>query len=128
MDISNKCRLFATARLFALLILAIGFGAKAQTVDIPLADALDNGELTWKTSAQYPWVGETTLTHDGIDAATSPQLDPYTGTFLSTSVTGPARISFWWYFTPIGYSDSFSVELDSSYLFQPFLFRWQQQS
>ncbi|HEY0454973.1 MAG TPA: glycoside hydrolase family 88 protein [Verrucomicrobiae bacterium] len=61
-----------------------------------LAEALDAGGLTWKTSGSPAWIGESNVTHDGQSAAQSGAIAHGKSGSFSTSVTGPGQISFWW--------------------------------
>ncbi len=88
-------------RFYILLFVALnaGFGfqsAFAQT----LAQALDAGNLTWTTggtSGGMGWFGESSVTHDGVDAAQSGVISQIATSVLQTTVTGPGTLSFWWY-------------------------------
>src|SRR5262249_23614380 len=63
---------------------------------ISFAEALDNSGLTWSTSGDQPWIPETTLSHDGVDAATSGNIVNSQLSRLQTTVTGPSTLQFWW--------------------------------
>jgi len=61
-----------------------------------LATALDAPQLTWVTSASLPWVGQTNVTHDGVDAARSGVIGDNQESWMQTTVTGPGTLVFWW--------------------------------
>jgi hypothetical protein len=64
---------------------------------ISVAAALDAPDLTWFTSGDGLWFGQTNTTHDGVDALQTGGSDAYFGdVLLSTTVIGPGNISFWW--------------------------------
>jgi hypothetical protein len=64
---------------------------------LTLAGALEAPELAWTTSGTgQPWTGQITTSRDGIDAAQSGPTPPNGTTTLSTTVVGPATVSFWW--------------------------------
>ena len=67
-----------------------------QTVVNSLGDALDAPELTWSSGGAEPWSGETTNTHDGIDAAQSGTITDSQESWFETTVTGPIILTFWW--------------------------------
>ncbi len=67
------------------------------TPSISLGTALDNTSLTFTTGGSASWAGQSSQTHDGVDAARSGALDHSQQTWLQTTVTGPGTISFWWY-------------------------------
>ena len=64
---------------------------------IPLATALDNTELSFTTGGASSWQGQTSRTHDGVDAARSGTLGNSQTNWLQTTVSGSGSISFWWY-------------------------------
>jgi len=63
---------------------------------LPLAEALDTPGWVWTTSDSAPWVGQPTVTHDGVDAARSGAAGDDESSSLRTKVTGPGTVSFWW--------------------------------
>jgi hypothetical protein len=79
--------LFVSAALYPL-------GAKAQSIGA----AVDNESLTWGTSgaSTAPWFGQTTVTHDSVDAARSGAITHGQQSDLTTTVTGPGTLTFWW--------------------------------
>ncbi len=85
----------------ATAILLAGKPASAQTLQI----ALDATNLTWTTSGTLGaqgWIGETSVTHDGVSAAQSAVSVSEEGSrgqasILQTTVTGPGTLTFWTY-------------------------------
>jgi len=75
------------------------------SADAPtLGQALDNTNLKWTTTPTgqwyyYPWSGNTTESHDGVDAAVASSFS-YGGSLvfskLQTTVYGPGTIKFYW--------------------------------
>ena len=63
---------------------------------VPLADALDASAFLWTTNGTPPWVGQTSVTHDGTDAARSGRIGDSQTTSFQTTLTGPGTVSFWW--------------------------------
>lgn len=61
----------------------------------PLGAAL-NPQLLWETTDFAPWVVQTNVTHDGVSAAQSGQIYENEYSAVSTRVTGPGEVSFWW--------------------------------
>ncbi len=61
-----------------------------------LPEAVDQPSLAWSTGSNRPWFGQTNYTHDGLDAAQSGPLGDLETGFLSTTVTGPINLCFWW--------------------------------
>ena len=83
-----------------------------------LGAALNAPQLVWDTSAGYPWTAQATNTYDGTLAVQSAALPKGTvnRTWLSTTVTGPTKMSF--RYRAMMYSSSFRVYLDSSVAWQ----------
>ena len=83
-----------------------------------LGAALNAPQLVWNTSADYPWTAQATNTYDGTLAVQSAALPKGTvnWTWLSTTVTGPTKMSF--RYRAKMYRSSFRVYLDSSVAWQ----------
>lgn len=83
-----------------------------------LGAALNAPQLVWNTSADYPWTAQATNTYDGTLAVQSAALPKGTvnRTWLSTTVTGPTKMSF--RYRAMMYRSSFRVYLDSSVAWQ----------
>jgi subtilisin family serine protease/subtilisin-like proprotein convertase family protein len=63
---------------------------------IDIAEALDDPGLQWSSSSAARWEGQTLTTHDGEDAAQSGAIGHNQLSSLSTQVTGPGTLSFYW--------------------------------
>lgn len=75
-----------------LLLMNVGaFTALGADSTNGLAEALDTTNLVWTTGGGN-WTAQTSLTHDGVDAA----LSGPSGSWIETSVAGPATLTFWW--------------------------------
>src|SRR6185503_9232079 len=66
-----------------------------------LAEALDTVGTplawnTWSYSSVGQWTGQSSLTHDGVDAAQSGTIIDNGCSNLQTGVNGPGTLSFWW--------------------------------
>jgi hypothetical protein len=83
-----------------------------------LADAVDAPQLTWTSGGGQPWVFQTALTHDGVDAAASGRIQNGQESWLETTLRGPGTLKFWW---------KVSSEVDYDYL-QFYVNGTQQQS
>ena len=71
----------------------------AVTVVIPgivPPQVLNNPDLNWITWGNAQWFSETTVTHDGVSAAQSGDINDNQESWLGTSVAGPGRLTFWW--------------------------------
>ncbi|MDB6111436.1 MAG: hypothetical protein JWR69_3186, partial [Pedosphaera sp.] len=83
------------------VMIANAFGAVTSsvanlTVLAPIGAALDSPNLTWSTSGNAAWFGETTITHDGVDAAQSGVITDSQQSTVQTTVAGPGVLNFWW--------------------------------
>jgi hypothetical protein len=65
-------------------------------VNPTLGEALNAPELTWSTGGNAPWAGELEISHDGFAAAASGGILNNESSWIETTVTGPATLSFWW--------------------------------
>src|SRR5207237_9635680 len=63
---------------------------------VPLPEALDAAILSWTTTGTPPWVGQTAVSHDTVDAARSGAIGNNATNSMQTTVTGPVTVSFWW--------------------------------
>jgi len=75
-----------------LLPTILSAAAHAQT----LGEALDATNLTWTTSGNALWFGQTNVAHDGIAAAQTGAITNNQFSVLQTTVTGPGTLTFWW--------------------------------
>src|SRR5262249_15612322 len=61
------------------------------------AFSLNNNNLNFVTSSNYPWRGTNNVSFDGVASATSGnQAVPNSTSWLQTTVVGPGIIGFWW--------------------------------
>ncbi|MGZ5567791.1 MAG: M12 family metallo-peptidase [Limisphaerales bacterium] len=61
-----------------------------------LGEALDATTINWTTGGDNQWFWQPGTTHDGIDAAQSGKIVDGQTTWMQSTVTGPARLTFWW--------------------------------
>ncbi len=103
---------YATAGLaagqYTAMITVRGSGGAAQktipvsltinqsTPTTPFSDATDFDASPWMLGGTAPWVGQTAMTHDGVDAGQSGDVNHNQNSTASTTVTGPGTLSFWW--------------------------------
>jgi hypothetical protein len=67
----------------------------AQVPPPTLAEALDTPGWAWATGT-IPWIGQTTVTHDGVDAGQSGAISHGEQSWMETTVAGPGTLTFWW--------------------------------
>ena len=77
---------------------AITFGSASPTSPsvTPFGDGVDAPDLAWTSDGGSPWTVQESVTHDGSDAARSGTVGNGQRSRLSTVVTGPATVSWWW--------------------------------
>jgi M6 family metalloprotease-like protein len=79
---------------------AAGSGTKALTFTIfaalPIPISVDMPPLVWTTGGDSLWYGQSTTTHDGVDAAQSGDIADSQSVWAQTSVAGPGTLTFWW--------------------------------
>ena len=85
---------------YSVMVTATGGGVTRSvtlplTVALTLAEALDTSNVI-TTGGGARWFGQTTTTHDGIDAAQAGAISGGLSSYMDAGATGPATISFWW--------------------------------
>ena len=86
---------------------------------LPPGLAADAPALTWTTSSNYPWYGQTLVAKDGTNAAQSSvgaTLQNSSDSWLETSVTGPGTLSFFWKASSATNSDYLTLLVNSNEL------------
>lgn len=63
---------------------------------LPLEVALDTPGLTWTTNGTPPWIGHGLVSRDGVDAARSGAIGDNGSNSMTTVLTGPVTVSYWW--------------------------------
>jgi len=67
-----------------------------KPVQLTLADALDEPAWTVSTGGAAAWTPQTTVTHDGADAARTGTIGLSQTTWMEASVSGAGTLVFWW--------------------------------
>src|SRR5262249_23229837 len=62
---------------------------------VDIGEAVDNTNFVWTTSTA-PWIGQRSVTHDGVDAAASAPIRDSSETYMETTIDGPGALFFWW--------------------------------
>ena len=89
-----------------------GWLDKVEITDSQIAEAVDNTMLAWMTGGSLPWFRETTTYNSGGDAAESGHISNSQNTWVSTQVTGPGILRFYWKVSSEPYSDSLEFDAD----------------
>ncbi len=98
MNLTLQFAAFSWSRFCPTMLIAIAVclfapnSLRAQT----LGNAVDAPQLVWTTGGNQPWVGQVTVRHDGVDAASSGAIGDSQESWLQTTVTGPGTLAFWW--------------------------------
>ncbi len=66
------------------------------TISPTRAEAVDATGLTWTSGGASPWLAQTVVRNDGVDAAQSGATPNNGESWLETVVTGPGTLTFWW--------------------------------
>lgn len=77
-----------------------------------LGVALDNATLTFGMDGDTPWFVQSEVSHSGGSAARSGTIDHGGETRLTTTVSGPGTLSFWWKVSSERNYDKLSVSVD----------------
>lgn len=63
---------------------------------LTLAEALDAVGYLWTTGGNSPWLPQTNVTSDGVDAAAGGIITDYQQTWVETKFNGPGQLAFQW--------------------------------
>ncbi|HSU53772.1 MAG TPA: immunoglobulin domain-containing protein, partial [Candidatus Dormibacteraeota bacterium] len=101
------------------VVLANPFGAATSavanlTVLAPIGAAVDAPNLSWSTSGNAAWFGQTGISHDGIDAAQSGLITDSQQSSVQASVSGPGVLNFWWKVSSEQYFDFLNFFIDAT--------------
>lgn len=80
--------------------------------NISLGSALDNTNLAWATGGNVPFAAQTASFYYGGSAAQTGKIGDNQSTYLSTNITGPGTLSFYWNVSSEKDYDFFTVYLD----------------
>ena len=81
---------------------------------LTLEQALDTTNVTWRTGGVTPWLGQTGVTHDGLDAAASGSISHDQESWVEATFTGPGTLTFWWKVSSEGNFDVLTVAMDGT--------------
>jgi len=80
----------------------------------PIGTAVEAPGLTWSASGNASWFGQTTNTHDGVDAAQSGRVADGQTSTVQTTVSGPGVLNFWWKVSSEQYFDFLNFFIDQT--------------
>lgn len=73
----------------------LGTAERGALVDA-LALAADSAGLIWSTGGNASWFVESTVTHDGVDAIQSGNINNSQSSFIEATLTGPGSLTYYW--------------------------------
>lgn len=82
---------------------------------VPLGTAVNAPSLTWTTSGDSAWFGQSTTSHDGVSAAQSGVVINNQSSTMQTTVTGPGTLSFWWQTAANDFNFDLEFDIDGGY-------------
>ncbi len=91
--VTTECTLPAGASLQDK-VEVVANGIASPQISYPIA--LDSPGLTWTSIGNVVWGIQTSVTHDGVDATRSGAINNSDGSVLTTTVSGPGVLTFWW--------------------------------
>lgn len=87
---------------------------EGQFGDYNVATDTDNTILVWTSTGNAVWTKETSGSHDGVDVARSGAIANSQSSSISTTVTGPGDLTFWWNVSSELNYDYFSFYIDAA--------------
>ena len=82
------------------LVISNAFGITNTTAAfvnvVDFTESLNATNLAWSSSGNQAWFPETSITHDGVAALQSGAISGSQQSTVSTTVSGPGTLSFWW--------------------------------
>jgi len=79
---------------------------------LDLVGALDQTGLVWTNSGTAQWEGETTITHDAVDAGAATGVELKESAIMGTDVEGPASLRFFWKVSSVKEYDYLSFRIN----------------
>ena len=83
---------------------------------VALGDALNATNLTWTTSGDANWAGQTSVSHDSTSSAASGPITNLQTSTLQTTVTGPGALVYWWQNASTNSAFSLAFKVDGASL------------
>ena len=78
-------------------------------------EAMEGCNLNWTCGGNTPWLYQTNVTHDGIDAATCGSIANGQESWMMVSMTGPGTLTYWWHVNGVYGRDFLDISVDGSY-------------
>jgi len=104
---------YSTSVIFSNLITGATLPQSISlSVGIEFCDALEACDLDWTFGGDASWFYQTNATQDGVDAAASGTITHSEESWMETTVTGPADLSFEWKVSSEGSFDYLELWVD----------------
>ena len=91
-------------------------------------EAMEGCDLNWTCGGNVPWLYQTDVTHDGIDAATCGSITNGQESWMQLSVTGPGTLTHWKKLSSLNGRDFFEITVDGTKQTGSGTFQWLQQT
>lgn len=79
----------------------------------PVSTAIDATQLVWSAGGSALWFGQTNITHDTNSAAQSGSISYSSTSSVSTVVSGPGILTFWWKVSSYQYNHYLRFSIDA---------------
>ena len=77
-------------------------------------EAMEGCDLNWTCGGHVPWLYQTNVTHDGIDAAACGSITNGQESWMQMSVTGPGTLTYWRKLDGVIGRDYFEITVDGA--------------
>ena len=91
-------------------------------------EAMEGCDLSWTCGGNVPWLYQTNITQDGIDAATCGSITNSQESWMQLSVTGPGTLTHWKKLSSLNGRDYFEITVDGAKQIVSGTFQWLQQT
>ena len=78
-------------------------------------EAMEGCGLNWTCGGNAPWLYQTNVSHDGVDAATCGSVTNGQESWMKVSMTGPGTFTYWWHVNGVYGRDFLDISVDGAY-------------
>jgi len=79
-----------------------------------LCEAMEGCDLNWTCGGNAPWLYQTNVTHDGIDAAACGSITNGQESWMQMTINGSGTLSCWWKISSVVMRDWFEIWIDGT--------------
>lgn len=91
-------------------------------------DAVEACGIDWSFGGNAPWLYQTNVTKDGVDAAACGSITNNQESWMQASFTGPGTVTFWWKVSSVAGRDFFDISVNGAHQLFSGTSQWQQQT